>query len=213
MKMDSFRIGEKRQFLFSHDVSDILDAIPPDEDPIWNADRTRQSNPNWKVTETRSLIFIWSNNFNDTDQRLRNSALWQALEPLIRRLEAHFTGRAVRAFIANLPVGGMIPQHADGGDLLVPAVNRCHVALETNPSVEFLIGGEAFTFPIGEVFEIANVDVHAVRNRGMTRRLHLIVDILPDDYSLRALVMSPACLEMLLRNGEFHVDAVTGLVA
>jgi hypothetical protein len=205
MKMKTFRVGERRQFVFSHDVTSIIAAIPPDPDPIWDADRTRQSNPNWQVTETRSLIFIWSDNFTHTDERLQSSSLWLAIEPLVRRLEAHFAGRAV-------PAGGSIPAHADGGDLLVPAVNRCHVALETNPSVEFLIGGEAFTFPIGHVFEIANVDMHAVTNRGSNRRLHLIVDILPADYTLRAGIMSPACLEAVLRNREFHVDSGSGVL-
>jgi Aspartyl/Asparaginyl beta-hydroxylase len=210
--MQSFRVGEKRQFLFSHNVSDIVALIPMDQDPIWDADKTRQSNPLWKLTETRSLIFIWSDTFSDTEERHRNSKLWGAIHPLVRRLEAHFAGAAKRVFIANLPVGGGIPPHADGGDLLVPTVNRCHIALETNPLVEFLIGGEPFTFPVGDVFEISNVDVHAVSNRGSIRRLHLIVDVLPDDYTLRVMNIAPACLEAILRNHEFLVDRNTGLL-
>ena len=53
--------------------------------------------------------------------------------------------------------------------------------LTTNPQVDFSVGGEARHIGEGEIWEINNTRIHAVKNRGMSMRIHLIVDWTTDE--------------------------------
>jgi hypothetical protein len=54
--------------------------------------------------------------------------------------------------------------------------HRYHVAIRTNPLVDFGIGDRVQHFAPGEVWEINNRKYHAVRNLGQEGRVHLILD-------------------------------------
>jgi len=195
MKMDQFKPGEFRKFLFEYNVSEILKQLPDDLDPIWDADTRRQSTEYWGFHGTRSIIFKWCSdpNFDLKLESLdilsfvksfnQNTRLWKSIKPLCNKLEDYFNGVVIRAFIANIPAGSSTTPHEDIGCILVPMVHRNHAALETNEDVDFIIKDKNFKFEIGSVYEIDNMSIHDAINRSKSlRRIHLIIDILPNDF-------------------------------
>ena len=143
---------------------------------FWDEDDTRSKDPYWCVHECRSLILRWN-----WKQRHENATI----QPIVERLESNFCGRAIRVFLADLPAGGKIPRHSDEGSQLVDKVNRLTMAITTNPDVHFIIGDIRYVFAPGECYEINNLMHHEVYNRGSTSRIHLIVDVLNEDNSIR----------------------------
>jgi hypothetical protein len=192
MKMRNFT-DELRVLLFTHDVSDIIAAMPANEDPIWDVDTRRQADPAWGLGATKSIIFKWFvdpnfewNHAQDVDPFVdkfhMDSELWSIVKPLVERIEAHHGGVAVRAYLSKLNPESMIDRHADGDCLLVPLISKNIVTIETNDDDVFEIYGTEMSMPVGEAYEIDNMKVHTGINRGMTRRIYLMVDVLPNDF-------------------------------
>jgi hypothetical protein len=194
MKMRNFTAEDQlRNELFSYDISAIAALMPPDEDPIWDLDIRRQADPMWGLGATKSIIFKW---FVDPDFEWMHSPdidpfihkfhedteLWAATRPLIEQMEQHHNGVAVRAYFSKLNPQSEIDRHADGDCLLVPLVSKNVVSIETNDGDIFESNGIELPLPLGEVYEINNVIEHIGINRGLTRRVLLVVDILPNDF-------------------------------
>lgn len=127
-------------------------------------------------TETLPLLF-------DEDYRHMHGTRWPhfatfepCLAPLLKKFESIFKGGyPVRIIVPRLYPRASIAPHADGGHSL-PFVHRIHMPLTTTPLVEFSVGGEARHIAEGEIWEINNTRIHSVKNRGMSVRIHLIVD-------------------------------------
>ena len=56
---------------------------------------------------------------------------------------------------------------------------RIHIPLVTTDNVDFTVGGEQRAMREGELWEINNAREHSVVNRGVERRVHLIIDWVP----------------------------------
>ena len=194
MKMRNFTAEDQlRNQLFSYDISAIAALMPPDEDPIWEQDTRRQADPLWGLGATKSIIFKW---FVDPDFHWMHSReidsfvhkfhedteLWAATKPLIEQMEQHHNGVAVRAYFSKLDPESEIERHCDGDCLLVPLVSKNVVSIETNDGDIFESMGIELPLPLGEVYEINNLMEHIGINRGLTRRVLLVVDILPNDF-------------------------------
>ena len=127
-------------------------------------------------TETLPLLF-------DDDYRHQNGTLrphFAKFEPFLVPVLAKFAeifggGYPVRIIVPRLFPRATITPHADGGHSL-PFVHRIHMPLVTNPLVEFSVGDESRQLHPGEIWEINNTRVHSVKNRGMSVRMHLIID-------------------------------------
>jgi hypothetical protein len=194
MKMRNFTDESTlRVHLFDYDISDIAALMPPDEDPIWDLDIRRQADPMWGLSATKSIIFKWFvdpsfdwNHSQEIDPFIHkfheDTELWAATRPLIEQMEQHHNGVAVRAYFSKLNPQSEIDRHADGDCLLVPLVSKNVVSIETNNGDIFESNGIELPLPLGEVFEINNVIEHIGINRGLTRRILLVVDILPHDF-------------------------------
>ena len=72
-------------------------------------------------------------------------------------------GYFIRIILTRLRPGTNINRHRDDGKSLVRS-HRYHVAINTNPLVDFFIGDQANHFAAGEIWEINNRAYHAVRN-------------------------------------------------
>lgn len=107
---------------------------------------------------------------------------WKEWEPLVRPLldEAaqrlgYASAEFPRVMLARLPAGGEISAHRDGGRF--PAFpHKLHLALETNPHVEFYVDPEWRHIPRGHLVEVNNNLTHAVRNDGPAPRVHLVFE-------------------------------------
>ena len=84
----------------------------------------------------------------------------------------------LRVQIADLPPGAAIGRHRDDG--ILAAIHRLHVPIVTNADVVFEIDDAPYTLAEGTMYELNNVAPHAVRNTGTQRRIHLLVDMLPN---------------------------------
>lgn len=169
--------------LFSAPVTAIAEAMPEASDPLWDRFGLRQ-----KVFEahraTRSIVFAWTDMIMTGKPVVMtpdyaHGPLSDAVGDYAERFAACYPGgEIVRLMLAELAVGGAIKRHRDNGKLLT-GVHRCHAAIETNADVQFLIDDQPHSFPVGEAYEVDNTRPHAVINGGITRRVHLICDILP----------------------------------
>lgn len=93
-----------------------------------------------------------------------------------KKLEKTFgKSQFVRIVLARLEEKGEIPKHNDTGESLM-YVHRVHCPLITNGECEFLVGKTVRVLPMGGLVEINNRRVHAVRNNGDQKRVHLIAD-------------------------------------
>lgn len=90
-------------------------------------------------------------------------------------------GYFVRASLVRLKAGCSIAEHQDNNYSLTHS-HRVHLPVVTNDDVRFTVGRETRNLREGELYEINNRRMHAVRNDGGTDRVHLILDfVLPGE--------------------------------
>jgi hypothetical protein len=172
------------------DVSDLKAAVAAFHDTDWTADKSRQAAFDAHAS-TQTLKLIADGDFRHVNPT--RHALFFELEPLLAPLIAHIRARysqtlrqkqiaaqygdgyIVRALLTRLPPGAEIRPHIDEGESL-KRCHRVHVPLLTNPASYFMVGRLKFHMPEGEIWEINNRRLHAVRNEGDTPRIHLILD-------------------------------------
>lgn len=130
--------------------------------------------------QTESVVLVWCEEQPAIPTyegkgwpRLANVAV-----PLMEDIQNRFYetgGRVYRAMVAKLTPEAKIDPHVDQGESFATS-HRIHVPLETNPGVQFKIGGRNFHLEEGIAYEVSNLDPHAVMNRGLRDRLHFIFD-------------------------------------
>lgn len=164
------------------DPQPLADAVDALGEGAWGEYRTRQEK--FKIhssTQTIPLLF-------DEDSRHANPTKWPrlawiepALGAVLELIRNNYQpvgdqpGYFNRVILTRLDAGGVIPRHRDGGESLARS-HRHHLAVSTNPLVEFFVGGQKHHFAAGEVWEINNRAPHEVHNLSGNPRVHLIVD-------------------------------------
>lgn len=81
----------------------------------------------------------------------------------------------VRILLVRLSAGSRIATHRDHGASLSRA-HRVHLPIVTNVQTEFAVEGVVKHLPAGELWEINNRKLHAVRNLGTDPRIHAVID-------------------------------------
>ena len=112
--------------------------------------------------------------FADTPLLAKSPAFQQALSRFACPLQA------VR--VMKLTPGSEIKTHRDPDLDLEHGRARLHVAVATNPDVEFLLNDTRVTLAEGECWYLKLSDPHSVANRGATDRVHLVIDALVDPW-------------------------------
>ena len=116
---------------------------------------------------------------------LRHNAV--ALQTWIRHLKNLHNGEIAKAMFVNLAAGKKINEHSDNG-LYLNTIKRHHIPIVTNDEVWFYVDGEKKNLKTGEIWEIDNTKLHKVENLSNKDRVHIIVDILPNDFLGKNLV-------------------------
>lgn len=169
--------------LFSWPIAEIAAALPASEDPLWDQFALRQkAYP--AHNRTRTIAIRWSEQLGDGPPVMfpldyAPQALTAAVMDCAEAIAAHYPGgRIARVLLTEMPAGAEIPRHRDGTSIL-EQTHRCHVAILTNPDVEFMIDDRPYHMAAGEVYEFDNMRPHAVNNHGTERRVHLICNVFP----------------------------------
>jgi hypothetical protein len=100
--------------------------------------------------------------------------------------------RSVR--LARLTPGSLLKEHTDHDFGFEAGTVRLHVPIVTNPDVVFLINGTRVMMEAGSVWYLRLSDPHSVANRGVTDRIHMLIDAELNDW-LRALIAQASGLE------------------
>ncbi len=86
--------------------------------------------------------------------------------------------------LLTLPPGGHIKDHYDFHTNFQYGLLRLHIAIITDPEVDFVIGGEHVYFAPGELWYGDFSKVHSVENRSQITRIHMVIDVQINDFVL-----------------------------
>ncbi|MBL8233088.1 MAG: aspartyl/asparaginyl beta-hydroxylase domain-containing protein [Bryobacterales bacterium] len=89
--------------------------------------------------------------------------------------------------LLRLTPGSVIREHSDWDLSTEHETVRLHVAVRTNPQVEFYVNGERVVLNEGESWYLDLSKPHRVQNLGATDRVHLVIDCVANAW-LRALI-------------------------
>ncbi len=172
------------------DIAPLRAAVLALSEAEWTADTSRQQTFD-AHTRTRTIKLIFDADYRHADPTVHDA--WQRFSPLLspimdtarafylqslrqRKVAAkNGPGYFVRVILTRLLPHAAITPHVDDGYSL-KRCHRIHVPIVTNPGCLFTVGDLTFVMPEGEMWEINNRRIHAVRNDGADARIHLILD-------------------------------------
>ena len=98
----------------------------------------------------------------------------------IKKLELLYNASAKIAAIDGMLPGASIYRHRDISQIFQKS-HRVHLPLVTHEDVKFFIDDIEYHFPVGKFYEFDNSRYHKVNNNSNVFRMHLIVDLLPNN--------------------------------
>ena len=163
------------------EIEPLRNAVLALPEAVWDAENANKPNRFGALDATRHIIFRFVSNFRDWRQSY-DRPLWndwrEKLEPVLAAATADYgyrRGAFPRVMLARMAPGGVIHPHRDEN----PAAkwpHKIHVPILTNQNVSFYVDGVRYQFAEGEAVEVNNMGLHAVENRGLTDRIHLIFE-------------------------------------
>lgn len=180
-KTDTFK------HLGSADVDHLIERVIKIPDSLWKSEDEEKPNKLNNLNNTRHIMFRFING-HDNVFDYQDFPLWNEwkddLLPIMKqaaRRLGYEDYRFPRVILARLPAGGEISPHTDGR--ASHFIHKIHVPLITNSQTIFHVGKQSRHLPTGEIFEVNNKRVHAVKNEGEQDRTHLIFECYNmDDY-------------------------------
>ena len=112
---------------------------------------------------------------------------WRERLPAVSAAIDAFQCPVRTARLMRLAAGSVIKEHEDLDLDVAEGVARIHVPIVTNPDVDFRLNGERVIMAPGETWYLRLADRHSVVNGGTTARVHLVVDLVANDWLLRQL--------------------------
>jgi hypothetical protein len=103
-------------------------------------------------------------------------------------------------FYAMLP-GGNIPPHRDMVGNVGFGGLRLHVPIITNPKVNFVVARKRVIMSTGELWALDTSYTHSVSNYGEENRIHLVMDVIVNDWVLK--LLPPKNIKFYLH--QFHL--------
>ena len=97
-------------------------------------------------------------------------------------MEKFYKGKFGRILLTKLIAGQKITPHIDIMYDYFNIARRFHVPIITNDLVDFYVNKERKVMKEGECWEINNKKIHAVENNSNEDRVHLLFDIIPNEF-------------------------------
>jgi hypothetical protein len=130
------------------------------------------------VGATHPIQMIYSppgiTDFVDTD--------FLARTPYFAEVIAAFRCQVMSVRLMRLTPGSVIKEHKDHDLRAEEGVARIHVPVVTNDGVEFYLNREPVKMLPGEAWYLRLADPHSVVNNGAETRVHLVIDVVVDDW-------------------------------
>ena len=157
-------------------------------DAEWNYDTSRQetykTHKDTKMFPIRFMDYNWNpgDNINIIDKnQISSPKAKEQFDAIVFDLEKMYDSKAVRIEFVNMLANTSIRPHVDGGDMLY-LIRRCHLPMVTHEDVLFTVLDNTINMKSGSAYEINNGMPHSVINKSSVDRIHLIVDLLPNEY-------------------------------
>jgi hypothetical protein len=99
---------------------------------------------------------------------------------IFKTLEEYYSGKIIRCEVIKLYANSQIYKHVDGGPILNYS-RRVHIPLITNKEVTFTVMDNTIHMEEFGWYEINNQMPHSANNPSSQDRVHMIIDIMPDD--------------------------------
>lgn len=167
-----------------YDVSVIKSLVLDLPKETWQQEVSRQNT--FKVHKNTVNIFNtdFPNDWNGSGYPLKKyplpANLQKEVDYYISQLEIKYNGKVGKSLFASLNPESFIYPHMDGG-LYLTKCRRCHIVISTNSFVHFFAGSDWVIFEEGDCFELNNQAMHSVVNYSQEPRIHLIIDIIPNE--------------------------------
>ena len=105
-----------------------------------------------------------------------------AATPYFRAVLAGFACPLQAVGLMRLASGSLIKEHTDLALAFEPGTVRIHIPVTTNAEVDFRLNGVRCTMPAGSSWYLRLSDPHSVANRGMSERVHMVIDAVVNDW-------------------------------
>jgi len=170
-------------FIANYNIDKIKNIVSQFKDE-WLVNTERQQN--YEEHQKTYSYFIYdydlnwkANNPYEMIVATKNIELINSVDFIVKDLEKKYNGKVGRVILTKLVAKGEIPFHVDSGDYLIMS-HRNHIPIISNDT-SFSVGGETIEMKEGECWEINNSKIHNVKNNSTLDRVHLIIDILPNE--------------------------------
>ncbi len=102
--------------------------------------------------------------------------------PVLMQVIASFQCTVKAARVLRLAAGATIREHHDADLIWSDGEARLHIPLATNPDVAFYVDDQRVRMLAGECWYLNLSKSHRVQNRGITERVHLVLDCGVNDW-------------------------------
>jgi hypothetical protein len=102
--------------------------------------------------------------------------------PYFTEAIARFACPVLSVRLMRLAPGSTIKEHRDHDLAAEEGVARIHVPVVTNDGVEFYLNRSLVSMRPGEAWYLRLADPHSVVNRGQADRVHLVIDVVVNDW-------------------------------
>ncbi len=171
---------ESYRHLGAADVDGLIERLKRIPESQWISENENKPNKYRNLNDTRHIMFRFVNGLDNVFD-YHDFPLWDEwkdmLMPIMEQAAARLgyeSYRFPRVMFARLPAGGEISPHTDSA--ASPYIHKIHVPLVTNSETIFQVGEHSKHLPVGEIVEINNKGLHAVKNNGEADRIHLIFE-------------------------------------
>lgn len=107
--------------------------------------------------------------------------------PYFREVLARFSCPIQTVRLMRLTPGSRIKEHCDHALGVENGTIRIHVPVTSNPGVEFELNGSPVILEPGSAWYLRLSDPHRVANHGAADRVHLVLDVVVDDWMIGVL--------------------------
>lgn len=176
-----FKIGE----VDTSKIEEYVNALTNEQWIEWDLRQNR-----YKVhSATESYPFMFSEYGEEPKTYNQDTETWKVVKPLIDKLEKFYNRKAGAIVLVKLKPRTNIIPHTDGGWFV--DTHRIHIPIITHPNILFSLDGKRVHLKKGWIYELNNLVEHGVQNPTDIGRVHLMVDILPNQVLNTAVLKSP----------------------